>query len=490
MGCGASKVTVDGFTISKDDPLFQSKHESLQRHHNIQMQAKALISDYSGCDGNNDDYGIEHHDTLSQLEMEVIKDHRADTHSPKSFTSITNVSAAVAERVLEKQRTSFNTKGEFNGEKNTIRSLDVLHHKHQRNPLHHAIHGQGSTLDIGHVEDSALFTNDAKKAVGYIELIEQEEVLSVDAMKRLRFVKEAIIGEDLYLTKITEFASSTHMDDEMKAYVNSALDLDPTVKQMSFRQKRSIKSIFNDVKKKITTHQASDNSAITGSRLSFHASELFCPIKEFLNDATRSYVLAHLDSWNMDVFHLAEISEHHPLTAVMWGCIEKLGLAETCKIDRDKLLKFIKVIEIGPHEMYSMLIAAAIHDFEHPGVNNSYLASVEHGLALRYNNISILEAHSYPFTGFSTEERQDARNLIIDAVLATDLAHHAKLLMEFKAAVNHPENTAPASPESQKAYHHSNDFKAACMKLAIKCADISNPARPWGLYSEWIPKVM
>lgn len=70
------------------------------------------------------------------------------------------------------------------------------------------------------------------------------------------------------------------------------------------------------------------------------------------------------------------------------------------------------------------------------------------------------------------------------------LAHHAKLLMEFKAAVNHPENTAPASPESQKAYHHSNDFKAACMKLAIKCADISNPARPWGLYSEWIPKVM
>lgn len=44
MGCGASKVTVDGFTIAKDDPLFQSKHESLQRHHNIQMQAKALIS--------------------------------------------------------------------------------------------------------------------------------------------------------------------------------------------------------------------------------------------------------------------------------------------------------------------------------------------------------------------------------------------------------------------------------------------------------------
>ena len=62
------------------------------------------------------------------------------------------------------------------------------------------------------MEDSALFTNDAKKAVGYIEMIENDEVLSAEARKRLRFVKESIIGEDLYLTKITEFAHSNHMD--------------------------------------------------------------------------------------------------------------------------------------------------------------------------------------------------------------------------------------------------------------------------------------
>ena len=44
---------------------------------------------------------------------------------------------------------------------------------------------------------------------------------------------------------------------------------------------------------------------------------------------------------------MAEISHHHPLTAIMWGCIEKLDLVNTCHIDRDKLLKFIKVIETG-----------------------------------------------------------------------------------------------------------------------------------------------
>ena len=122
-----------------------------------------------------------------------------------------------------------------------------------------------------------------------------------------------------------------------------------------------------------------------------------------------------------------------------------------------------------------MLIAAAIHDFEHPGVNNAYLANVQHGLALRYNNISILEAHSCaaayllinnplldPFHGFTRDERQDARNLIIDAVLATDLAHHAKLLMEFKAAVNHPQNTNPKSPEAHREYVKGEEIHVPC----------------------------
>jgi hypothetical protein len=95
-----------------------------------------------------------------------------------------------------------------------------------------------------------------------------------------------------------------------------------------------------------------------------------------------------------------------------------------------------------------------------------------------------------PFDGFTAEERQDSRTLIIGAVLATDLAHHAKLLAEFKSLVSSPLHTNPLSEHAAAEYHQSANFKATCMKLAIKCADISNPARPWKMYANWIPKVM
>jgi hypothetical protein len=113
----------------------------------------------------------------------------------------------------------------------------------------------------------------------------------------------------------------------------------------------------------------------------------------------------------------------------MWAIVEKLGLIKECKINEVKLLRFLKAVEdgyrnnpyhcrvhaadvvhgvywfcqtaklgamcgINAHEMYCLLLAAAIHDYEHPGVNNVYLAYIEHGLALRYNNASILESHS------------------------------------------------------------------------------------------------
>lgn len=44
-------------------------------------------------------------------------------------------------------------------------------------------------------------------------------------------------------------------------------------------------------------------------------------------------------------------------------------------------------------DICSMILAAAIHDYEHPGYNNMYLINTKDTLAIRYNDISVLESH-------------------------------------------------------------------------------------------------
>ena len=46
---------------------------------------------------------------------------------------------------------------------------------------------------------------------------------------------------------------------------------------------------------------------------------------------------------------------------------------------------------ITPNESISCLIASLGHDIGHPGLTNRYLIASKHTLALRYNDISILE---------------------------------------------------------------------------------------------------
>jgi hypothetical protein len=44
-------------------------------------------------------------------------------------------------------------------------------------------------------------------------------------------------------------------------------------------------------------------------------------------------------------------------------------------------------------EMMSYILAAACHDVDHPGVNNIFLIESRDKLAIRYNDISVLENH-------------------------------------------------------------------------------------------------
>ena len=44
-------------------------------------------------------------------------------------------------------------------------------------------------------------------------------------------------------------------------------------------------------------------------------------------------------------------------------------------------------------EEMSCYVSAALHDYEHPGVNSVFLVNMNDQMAIRHNDISVLENH-------------------------------------------------------------------------------------------------
>ena len=55
--------------------------------------------------------------------------------------------------------------------------------------------------------------------------------------------------------------------------------------------------------------------------------------------------------------------------------------------------EYQRIGKLSELEMCILTITGAIHDYEHGGVTNSYLAKIKDPLAVRYNDQSVLENH-------------------------------------------------------------------------------------------------
>ena len=96
--------------------------------------------------------------------------------------------------------------------------------------------------------------------------------------------------------------------------------------------------------------------------------------------------------------------------------------------------------------MMSLIIAAACHDVDHPGLTNLFLIESKHHLSTRYNDVSVLENHHVAttfgiilmeenkyniFDKLDTDQYKKVRKIIIEAILATDMSNHFKKFEVF-----------------------------------------------------------
>ncbi|XP_014665483.1 PREDICTED: high affinity cAMP-specific and IBMX-insensitive 3',5'-cyclic phosphodiesterase 8A-like [Priapulus caudatus] len=248
-------------------------------------------------------------------------------------------------------------------------------------------------------------------------------------------------------------------------------------------------------------------------------------------------------TWDIDVLELERISNKRPLLYLGLKIFSRLGVGEYLHCSERVLQTWLQLIEQGYHSTNSYhnsthaadvlqatayflsrdrlkdtltkqdqvgsVIAAAIHDVDHPGRTNVFLANAQAPLALCYNDRAILEnhhaAHAFRvtladdscniFKNLPMDEYKQLREIIVDMVLATEMTKHFEHVNKFVTSINTSRVTDDdrSSVLSSHLGHEvdlmSSENRALVKRMIIKCADIANPCRPLALCKEWANRI-
>ncbi|XP_025127468.1 high affinity cAMP-specific and IBMX-insensitive 3',5'-cyclic phosphodiesterase 8A isoform X3 [Bubalus bubalis] len=247
--------------------------------------------------------------------------------------------------------------------------------------------------------------------------------------------------------------------------------------------------------------------------------------------------------WDFNIFELEAATHKRPLIYLGLKVFARFGVCEFLKCPEATLRSWLQVIEanyhasnpyhnsthsadvlhatayflckerikqtLDPLDEVAALIAATIHDVDHPGRTNSFLCNAGSELAILYNDMAVLEHHHAALafqltTGddkcniFKNMERNDYQTLrqgIIDMVLATEMTKHFEHVNKFVNIINKPLVALEEEEETDKDQEAINTMLRApenrtlIKRMLIKCADVSNPCRPLEQCIEWAARI-
>lgn len=249
------------------------------------------------------------------------------------------------------------------------------------------------------------------------------------------------------------------------------------------------------------------------------------PWKHLMNILDDSYhgvsecLLGQVDRWAFNTFALDVCSGGRSMPRLLVHLFHQYGFISAFKLDVVKVWHCFNLIDAGYHsnnpyhnsvhaadvtqamhcflleekirehmtpvEAMASLIAAVTHDLDHPGVNQPFLIATSNHLAALYKNFSVLENHHWRsaisclrqsgiFDHLDSSVWDEMEEHIRSLILATDITRQQEFLSRFKRYL---ENSVLNMAE--KEYRHF------ILQIALKCADLGNPCRPWDISHRW-----
>lgn len=237
------------------------------------------------------------------------------------------------------------------------------------------------------------------------------------------------------------------------------------------------------------------------------------------NLTVRLFIRNSALNWNFNSFTFDALCCGRSLTELLLHLFDYYDFYNIFNLDMINVLKCFRLLEFGYHstnpyhnsihaadvtqamhcfmqenkirrhmthlETMCSILAAVCHDLDHPGVNQSFLAATNNPLAHLYNNNSVLENHHWRFALCIFKESQLFDHLSVDIfedmkkqlkhlILATDIARQNEYLTRFRDLTS-----------SQDFSMANTEDRALVLQMALKCADLGNPCRPWLISRVW-----
>ncbi|XP_040841880.1 high affinity cAMP-specific and IBMX-insensitive 3',5'-cyclic phosphodiesterase 8B isoform X6 [Ochotona curzoniae] len=260
-----------------------------------------------------------------------------------------------------------------------------------------------------------------------------------------------------------------------------------------------------------------------------------------INDVPPSIaqLLDNEESWDFNIFELEAVTHKRPLVYLGLKVFSRFGVCEFLNCSETTLRAWLQVIEANYHssnayhnsthaadvlhatafflgkervkgsldhlDEVAALIAATVHDVDHPGRTNSFLCNAGSELAVLYNDTAVLESHHTAlafqltvkdtkcniFKNIDRNHYRTLRQAIIDMVLATEMTKHFEHVNKFVNSINKPlaAETEGSDCECGLTGRNLPENQTLIRRMMIKCADVANPCRPLDLCIEWAGRI-
>ncbi|KAJ3013029.1 hypothetical protein HKX48_005960 [Thoreauomyces humboldtii] len=335
-------------------------------------------------------------------------------------------------------------------------------------------------------------------------------------IKQIDFIMRALTSTDLFSSNIDEINDETGkgLDSDTKNWIENSL------------LQRESRPSRGRLDSKDLMFGAAQQLSAAGTMTP--TKPVLRPLQEIplLNMVRVNALLKQSTTLDFNIYDLAEATNGRPLYFLGVHLLEHWGLLQHFSLDETKLRTFFEQIEASYHplpyhnsvhgadvlqtvnmlllsdpkmaanftklEIFSACIASAVHDVDHPGLNNNFLVQSSHPLAIFYNDMSVLEFHhaakafeiarrpeTNVFDSLTNEQQRESRKLIISMVVATDMSQHFHYINKLKGKI----------AASALNWEESND-RSLILECAIKCADLNNSAKPLDQSRRWAFQVM